>query len=93
MIEKILKNILKFTHYEKDKKIFKKEGLEMKKYSKEEIIDITIEAQMEVLKGINEGSKKMNLKNEKEQFMNEIMNIKDMALLSAMVVAIEKRLK
>lgn len=93
MIEKILKIMLKFTHYEKDKKIFKKEGLEMKKYSKEEIIDIVMEAQFEVTKEIHKNDKKMNLKGEKEQFINEIMNIKDMALLSAMAVAIEKRLR
>ena len=93
MIEKILKIIIKFTHYEKDKKIFKKEGLEMKKYSKEEIINIVVEAQMEVIKKIHKNDKKMNLKGEKEQFINEMMNIKDMALLSVMAAAIEERLR
>ena len=48
---------------------------------------------MEVTKEIHKNDKKMNLKGEKEQFINEIMNIKDMALLSAMAVAIEKRLR
>lgn len=95
MFDKTLKFILQFTHYEIDKKIFMKEGDNMKKFTKEDIEKILQETQKEVFEQVDDSIKESIEDDDQKDigFLSQMIALKDKSLVLSVITKIKNKLE